>query len=460
MRKIFDLLKVYTFAEVVAKGLNWSLLLILPQFLSLEDYGIIGLLISLENILLPLFLSGQNTAILRFYSRFQANGQKFFNSVISVWFKHLLVIAPLVSLGALLYFDNFAYLAVILCIPLIALREIYLHLYRAKGNTGAYVRLRLPFQFIRFILTIVLSLVLSKAYWAYPIAVSLASVFSLLQVWKLNKDNKALSTGNFIFTKLLQKPLLKFGTPLIFHAFSTNLLMYLDRYMIEYFMTIEDVGIYTLAYSYSFSLFFVTYIAGLVFQPILYQAKKISDKSEKLLNVYTNGVFIFIAIAGVILWFVYPQILNSYPSSYKTSLEAYYLLILSMLVLPFYHQGNFRITILNKTSLLPLSSALAGLLNFLLNFYLIPVWGLKGAALATLMANVTLVLITNLLSTKTAAVIKNKISFISLLFLSSLIILLPTDTYVFIAFGILATVIIALVEIYLIKPKSVSMKVL
>lgn len=455
MRKIINLIKAYTFAEVVAKGLNWSLLLILPQFLSIEDYGFIALLISLENILLPLFLSGQNTAILRFYSRFLVNEDKFFNSVISVWLRYLVISFPIVILAVFLYFKNYAFVTIVLCVPLIAFREIYLHLYRAQGNTSSYLKLRLPFQFVRFILTITFSFILAEKYWAYPIAISVASLVGLFQIIKLKTEKGSVK---FSYTKLLNKPLVKFGTPLIFHAISTNLLMYFDRYMIEYFMTTEDVGIYTLAYSYSFSLFFVTYIAGIIFQPIIYQAKKASEKSEKLLNVYTNCVFVLIAFAGIILWFVYPHLIQSYPISYKESIEAYYLLLLSMLMLPFYHQGNFRITMLNKTTLLPISSVFAGLVNILLNFYFIPAWGLKGAAFATLIANISLVLITNFLSTKRLAVIRNKASFISLLALSALLVYLPSTMYNYIAFGIILVILVALLEIYLVKFKSISVK--
>ncbi|MBN1253252.1 MAG: oligosaccharide flippase family protein [Bacteroidales bacterium] len=443
--EIFNQLKTYAVSETLAKGLNWVLLLALPKLISIENFGIISLIIAFENLILPISLNGQNVTILRFFDRFKNHKNSFFKSIFKIFLKWNLIIIPIILVISLILYKSGTFIIIIFSVPLLAYREIILNYLRVISDTKRYFKIRVSFQVLKFIFIVSLAFIYPESHYIYPIGLLFAVIISVIQIFVFLKTEI-----NFKLIKNskdnLSKVFFLFGFPIIFHSLSNAVSMYINRYMIQYFMDEHSVGVFSFAYSLSFSLFFILYIGSLIFQPLLYKSKKADAKSEKNLTIYTNGVFIIISVASIVLWFLFPYILQYYKSDYLKSESVFKTLILATLFIPFYHQGNYRLTLKNKTHLLPIASGIAAFFNIILNIILIPKIGIVGAAYSTLISNIVIMLITNIYSYNLFK-LKNLVTII-LLISTSIIIILNHNYINYLMYFISFIVFVSIIEIF------------
>jgi len=358
LKKHFDLLKIYASSELIAKGLNWLILIILPQLISIENFGFISLIIAFENIILPLSLNGQDITVLRFFNRFRNYKESFFKAIYLVFIRWNIILIPVIIIFTLFIYNSFPFLIVILAIPLIAIKEIVLSYLRVEEKKEVYFKIRVLYQIFKFLFIIILALSFPESKYIYVVGLLLAILINILQISiqiKSDFDIRKILRTRTRFTSIF----FFFGFPIIFHSLSNAINMYINRYLIQYFIDERSVGIFSFAYSISFSLFFLLYVGSLIFTPFLYKAKKADEKSEVFLVQYTNSIFIFIALASLVLWYLFPIILNYYSPGYSESIQTFKILLFSTLIIPLYHQGNFRLTLKNKTIMLPIASGIA-----------------------------------------------------------------------------------------------------
>jgi len=152
---IIKLLKVYTLSEVIAKGLNWLLMMVLPFILETKDYGMIGLIMAYELMLAPLFQGGQPLTLLRFYNRFKDHENRFLRTIFTSWVKWILLVVPVIILFTFLYQNELQYYLIVFILPLQAINEITINLLRAKHDTKNYLRIRVGYQALKFLFIII-----------------------------------------------------------------------------------------------------------------------------------------------------------------------------------------------------------------------------------------------------------------------------------------------------------------
>jgi len=393
-KRYLNLFKVYTVSEVIAKGLNWLILIVLPQVITTENFGKISLIIAFENILLPISLNGQHITVLRFYDRFKRYRDSFFKAIAVVFIRWNIIILPIILTVIVIFYKSFPFIIILFATPLLAIREIVLNYLRVEEAKEKYFKIRVTYQIVKFVSVISFAIAMPESELLYPIGLVIALIISILQITNSLKKSLDFKTVLNVKTRFI-KLFFLFGFPIIFHALSNAINMFINRYLIQYFIDERAVGIFSLAYSLSFSLFFILYIGGLVFQPFLYKSKTVDNKSERNLVLYTNAIFIFISFFAIILWFAYPIIVRYYNADYIESEKTFKVLMLSILIIPFYHQGNYRLTLKNRTQLLPIASGLAALTTIIANIVLIPKFGIIGAAYSSVAAYLVLMIFTN-----------------------------------------------------------------
>ncbi len=445
IKKYFNILKFYTVSEILAKGLNWLLLIILPKIISVDVFGVIALLVAFENFILPISLNGQNVTILRFLHRFYSLKNSFLKSVLIILLKWNLIIIPLSITIALIFFKSVSFIIIAIIVPMLAIREIVLNYLRVTENTKNYLSIRVTFQLIKFLLVLGLAIFFPNSSLTYPVGLLIATVISLEQIYIKLKDEFVIK-DIIKATDKLSKMFFLFGFPIVFHGLSNAIIMFSDRYMIDFFLGKYYIGLYSVAYSISFSLFFILYIGGLIFQPFLYKSKNNNRKSEVYLTLYTNSIFVVIALAAIFMIILFPYLIKLYPNDYLTIGDVFIVLVFTNLFIPFYHQGNYRLTLKNKTQFLPLASASAGVLNIGLNIFFIPKYGIIGAAYSSMFANILLMLIVNLASYSFFRM--NNIVIILLLIVGAFIIFIYQEMLFVISYMIIIYIVLSFVNTF------------
>lgn len=196
-----------------------------------------------------------------------------------------------------------------------------------------------------------------------------------------------LYKGHAFFDKKYWVYALKFNLPLIPYYLSQTIFNQSDKIMIQKLVSVDKAGIYSLAYQVSIVINFVINAINSSFVPWLYRKIKIQEFTS--IKKVTNVLFVFIAAILIMVILCGPEMViilggNKYKEAIwiippvTCSLLFLFLSQLSINVM-FYYEDT--------TSLIK-GSVLSAVLNILLNFICIPVFGYIAAGYTTLVAYV------------------------------------------------------------------------
>jgi len=164
---------------------------------------------------------------------------------------------------------------------------------------------------------------------------------------------------------------------------------YADTIIIGYFMSNADVGIYRTA----FQLTSVATFTTLAFHTVLYPKistwgaqEKVTEIETSLARAFTYSLLLAIpaCIGG---WILGDRLLYFiYGASFIAGTSAFYFLLLVQVVNVFMFLGTMSLNALNRPKDAFWITVVAAIANILLDFAFIPLMGITGAAIATLVA--------------------------------------------------------------------------
>lgn len=203
---------------------------------------------------------------------------------------------------------------------------------------------------------------------------------------------KKLNFGEILSQKIktYRRELLVFSLPLMGVALTGLVMTWTDTLMLGYFMEAEDVGIYNVGISLSKLLMFAVSILGFVFMPIageLYARGRLEDL-KRTYQVLTKWVFSATFPVFLVLFF-FPEMTLTFlfGKQYETASAVLKLLSLRYMVTLLMGSSSLLLTVLGRPRLLLGIAILGSVLNIVLNYTMIPAYGLTGAALATLISS-------------------------------------------------------------------------
>jgi O-antigen/teichoic acid export membrane protein len=385
---------VFTLIGFVIGAINTMYLYV--HFLPKDFYGLTAYLLSTANLIMPFFAFGLNHAVIKYYNLYNnIDRQKFINLVLLL---PLVIIVPIIILVSFNY-DFFAdalarknkisydYLWVLIGVGVaMAYFEIFyaisrIHLKSIGGNILKEVGLRLIVSLA--LLAAGFDLMTPETFIYFLVGVySLITLLMAFFAFKNHRPN--FSVGIKIDTK-------DFITYCFFIIFSSSIAIYLldlDKFMLGQMLQIENVAFYLVA------SFIATTIA--VPQRAMHQithplTAKMMAKSawEELDELYKKSSLTLQIVSGLILVGVLinlKQIYTFLPRDYDQG----FWVVLFIAFAKYYDSllGNNNSIVFNSKyykTILFLGLALI-LLAFGFNLWLIPIYGLNGAALATLLA--------------------------------------------------------------------------
>ena len=266
---------------------------------------------------------------------------------------------------------------------------------RMKNQRKVYVFSGLSYSLFYYLTAIVL---IKQGFNYYGLIVGniTASLYLLLFFYVLNRRDFIFS----LFNKNVAKELLKIGIPLvpcfvIYWAFNS-----MDRIMIAHMLGMQEVGIYSIgAKVASVSTFIYAAFAG-GWQYFAFSTMKDKDQVAMTSKIFEYlGVLSFVALSFTML--IAPYVFDFFFSGdYAKGIVVFPYLFLSPLILMLFQTAGNQLLVVKK-SYLSTGCLLAGLCgNLILNYLLIPTYGIKGAAAATLAGFVVSVIMVLMMTIK------------------------------------------------------------
>lgn len=190
------------------------------------------------------------------------------------------------------------------------------------------------------------------------------------------------------FDLSIAKQLLRDSWPLIFSAIVVMIYMRIDQIMIKEMLGEYEVGVYSAAVRLSEAFYFIPMLITASLFPSILNAKKQSEKlyQQRLQKLYTLLVWMAIAISLPMTFLSDWLILLLFGQEYQ---EAGQVLKVHVWAAIFVFLGvafGKYLLVENLTKIAFQRTLLGAVSNVFLNFWLIPIYGVTGAAMATLLA--------------------------------------------------------------------------
>ncbi|MCW9065192.1 MAG: oligosaccharide flippase family protein [Ignavibacteriaceae bacterium] len=398
---MFDKLKeltkdtaIYGISTMVGRFLNFILVPLYTNIFLPADYGIIQLIYAYTAILNIIFIYGMDSAYLKFASFKDLGDDKdnFSTPYISIFLTSLLI--------SLLIVINSEVISVSLRIPSEYSYLIYLAaaiLFLDANVVIPFLKLRLDrrakifslFRVINIVTNIILNvyliLILHWGIEAIIISNLVASAVSLLLV-----SVTILKNFKFKFHSALFKRMLKFGLPFLPAGFAVMLVQVIDVPILEKLTDLKTVGIYKANYKLGIFMMLFVNMFQFAWQPFFLQNAKESNAKEMFSKILTYFTLVGSIILVVLSLFItdLAQIkiagFSLVGPEYWAGLQIVPIVLLAYLINGMYSVFVAGIYIEEKSIYVPFITGTGALVNVIVNFLLIPVLGITGAALATL----------------------------------------------------------------------------
>jgi O-antigen/teichoic acid export membrane protein len=379
---------VYTLTAVLSRGLAFLLLPIYTRVLSPADYGSLDLLIVFAAIINLTVAFEISQGVARFYTAEAEDERKILYASSAFWFT---VLTYGIFLMMMLLFSS--KLAGLIMGQLGHERAFQLGMvYIFTNGIFNLIQNQLRWEFRSFqhaILNLLMTLVtIAVSIWlGYILGFGLDGLLVGMIAGSFGANVLGLYWLRASFrlrwsVKLLGE-MLQFSTPLVAAGIVVWVNLYLDRLMISHFMTIADVGLYSVGYRLASISSIVTVGLQWGLTPLIYAHFRESRTPKDLEKIFR--VFIFVALLAFLCLTLFSSDvlhLMTTPGFYGAS-DVVIFLVPSILF------GNMvifspGIYLNNKTHLIVWIVFSGALLNLSLNYLLIPVFGIQGAGAATL----------------------------------------------------------------------------
>lgn len=458
---------IYGTSTIIGRFLNFILVPFYTNVFPPSEYGVVAVVFAYIAFLNIVYSFGFEAGYFRFASAREVGDEKqnFTHPFIFIT-ANSLVLSGLIlvfhsSIAALIGVKNesiIIYSAFILFFDALALIPFaYL---RLKNKAKVFASIKLVNISVNVALNLVLILVFKLGLEAVFISNLAASLVTLLLLLP-----KILKNISFTYHKQLFNELWKFSIPYLPAALASMVVQTLNIIILRYLVDVKTVGIYNANYKLGIFMMLIVSMFEYAWRPFfLNNAKDPNAKAlfAKILTLFTGGA----SVVLIMLTFTIQDIIKI-PLPFKGYIigPGYWsgvvivpIVLFAYMFLGIYTNLIAGVYIEKKTKYLPLITGLGAVLNIASAFLLIPIWGITGGAVSTLISYIAMAVYMYIVSQKFYPVRyeTGKVAMILLIDITALAVFFYTfgglDTIYRIIFAvILSGGIISIAQLYKVK---------
>lgn len=380
---------LYVVAGIFTKGIAFFMLPLYVAYLSKEEYGIFDYILTIGSFLGVCIALEISQSVIRFSSEHNDDQEKQFKYI---------------SNG--LWFTLISY-SIFILISSLFLESISVFLTGDKGNSSIVILALFSYlatALMYFITVAYRSMLNAKAAMiSSAMSAALVASFSLLFIYLFKLRVEALLISLILGQSLVAifniykmrsmlifkidfnvlKIMLAFSFPLILSSLGVITSLLVDRIMIKEMLTFEDLAIYGVAARFAslVGLLIMGFQSALA--PLIYSSLENTNLNSNLKKMFFGYTVIAFFIV-LLLYYISDELIEIVVGkSYIQSSEIMTLLALSVLIqsAAMFFPG---LSIVKKTHILAFINVFTGIFNILLNYIMLPKYGVIGAAYSTI----------------------------------------------------------------------------
>jgi O-antigen/teichoic acid export membrane protein len=219
---------------------------------------------------------------------------------------------------------------------------------------------------------------LTSAVWGKAIILAPLFIISMIYVFIHNRIKPSV---RLFFEQL------KFGLPLIIAGISTPILTVSDRFFLNMFLPLEQVGIYNIVYKFGMIINILLVMPlSMGMSPYMYRIGSLNSEHK----FYSDIMFYYSVIGSVLVLMISmmasPMIELFSTKDYLIAAGIIPIVSFAYLISGFNSFFSISIALNNKTKIIGIIASFGIIINLLLNYYLIQNYYLMGAAWATVIS--------------------------------------------------------------------------
>lgn len=389
------------FAISVAAGFfGYLVRIIFARNLTVEEFGLFYAIISFLSIFVIFITLGLDRALIFFIPKFLAESKNqsikssIMYSAVVLFISNLAFITLLFFFAGFLgknYFHNNFASTVLILMAVSFFIDGFVLIIQSSFQGFQMMASFSGIDLARMILVLTLSIVFFKlklglygaiiAYMATPLILIL--IF-LPVLYKRNYN--VFAKNKFVWEKQLFKKLCNYGMQMVFLTVGGVVLSHVDRLMLTYYRTLEEVGIYSAVFPTAMIFSIIPFAIGKVLLPITSELW-----SRGLEMEFKKGVdllyrfFLIVMLPTSFLIFSFSDLLLRlfYGAAYLPGSLALKILAISAIFLSLSSINGNILSGMGKPKLYTIIIIIGAVANIILNMALIPAFGISGAAAAT-----------------------------------------------------------------------------
>ena len=398
---------IYSISNVATKAIGVVLLPLYSSFLSLAEFGVLGILEVTISIFAEVVNLGLGPALVMLNNIKENEGRKkeilftIFSTSLIICLSFLIIgllIIPYVSssFGDPEKFKLYFRLGLFV-IVLRVLNNIFTDKLRAEERSVLFTIINL------------LKLVITLSLTIYFVAFLKIGVLGVLYSYVISESITFILLLPFLFPQMrfhfdknIFSSSLGFGVPLIFSSIAMMVLNVSDRYILKYFSDYSVVGLYDLGYRVAgvMNMFFIMPIS-LTLMPIAYKVYNTDGDKRYFSKLMTYLTFLLVW-AGLALSLYSKELIKIFAlnPAYWPAYQVVPVVVFSYVVFGMRLVSSLGMFLTKNTKHVAYITIMAAIVNIALNFWLIPKYGMMAAAYTTLAAFIVLYFLSDYFSSK------------------------------------------------------------
>jgi len=395
LRELSKNITIYGLGDVAVSIVSFLLLPVFVDYLDARDYGVLGVLGSIEVIGKIVFRFGLDGSFMRFFYDCETDDERrrlastiffFLLALNGAVLTPLLIGAPKIA-GALFGTSAYTTALRLLLINTFAIGFTFLpfHVLRIERQSTIFSMLTLA----RSVMTIALRIVFVILLHMHVTGIYLADVLVTTGMMvALARWFAPLIRPVFSWTTLRET--LGFGLPRVPHAGAQQVMAVGDRFILNMFAKMDDVGIYQIAVSFGLTekLFLSAFESA--WAPFYYATVREADAQRVFRTVTTYGFAVLVLLTAglsatgrdLVQAMTHGRIMSPADPRWAAVSTVVTWTAVGVLLQGVYLLTSIGLNLTKQTQYYPIATSIAAATNVGLNFVLIPRFGMVGAAWA------------------------------------------------------------------------------
>lgn len=375
-----------TFGEIIGRLLRIVLVLYAARVLGAANWGVFSYALSMAAMFTVLADIGLGAVMTREIVKDPDNKNQYLSNSLIIKIVFILLVSMIIILVAPLFTNLVLSTGLLVFVALLVMAD-NLRLYTASLNRA------LEKMHLEAVTNIVTQfLIMALGLWVLmnkPTAENLAVTYVIgsfigliFSIWTVRHHIKDFFGK---LNKALVKKLLQASWPIALLGLLGSVMLNTDIIMLGWMRSAEDIGYYSSAQKIIFTLYVLPALIGSAAFPSL--ARMANKNKEEFGSLLEKSIKISLLIAAPIAiggFIIGPELVTTFfGKEYMAAASVFRILLLSLVI-------NYPTTILgnalfayNQEKEFMKYSGIGAIANIIFNFMLIPVWGINGAAIAT-----------------------------------------------------------------------------